>query len=207
MSKVMRAHMSCSSSVSRVMQKYASLSGRSKHRRAIATKPVNIRWTVWRILYDLMNTMDYTLSAPTELPCGKGHRYVLSKKFEDMDNVFEIELWVFRNEFPRVASSTTGHKGIVVSSKRKWISYAMNAVQPVFKVSMEEETLEDILDSMSEADFAMGLEDIAVFENNEPVDKSNDLVEIPKPPSVVVVPDDESSQESQSTEDSQSLDY
>jgi len=67
--------------------------------------------------------------------------------------------------------------------------------------------LEDILDSMSEADFAMGLEDIAVFENNEPVDKSNDLVEIPKPPSVVVVPDDESSQESQSTEDSQSLDY
>ena len=132
---------------------------------------------------------------------------MLSKKFEDMDNVFEIELWVFRNEFPRVASSTTGHKGIVVSSKRKWISYAMNAVQPVFKVSMEEETLEDILDSMSEADFAMGLEDIAVFENNEPVDKSNDLVEIPKPPSVVVVPDDESSQESQSTEDSQSLDY
>ena len=214
MSRVVQAHMSCSSSVSHVMRQDASSSGRSKRRLA------RIARVQRRIVFDLLGSMDYSMSDPIELADDKGLQYVLSKKFEDMDSVFEIELWVFPTEFPRVASSTTGHREIVVDSERKWISYVLNAVQPVFKVSMKK-TLEDVLDTMSEADFAMGPDDLAVFASpsNEPGEAMIDeepklppVVAIPddesKPQPVVVIPDDSSSQDSQSTEDSQSsLDY
>jgi hypothetical protein len=161
---------------------------------------MNIKWTVRRIFNDLLNTMGYTLSSPTELPRGKGRHYVLSKQFKNMDSVFDVELWVFPHEFPRVASSATGHKEIIVSSKKKWIRYAMNAVQPVFEVTMDE-TLEDILDSMSETDFAMGPEDIASFESPEPSPAVEISDDESKGPPMIEIPDDESSQDSQASMD------